>query len=495
MMRTLSLSLLVASLTAPLFAAPLRTTAMRQPVDVDRLRQLEPSGGAGKGGGGGGGTGGGTLTCDVEYFGGRLIQNVEIFAVYWTDQAPNGTPEQYDAYFSTIVQSSYFDWIREWDTGTPYKLGRGSYLGHYIDMAPPQASATTLQDADIHTWLSGLIAANKIPAPDDNTLYVTFFPGTITINNGGQTSCQVFCAYHGGYADSGSGKHIQYAVMPDVQCPGSSGPGGCGQGTGFQNMTSTASHEIMEAITDPEVWAATGSSTKSLGWYDQADQSSGGLGGGGTCQGGGEVGDICNQQTALVGTYTVQTIWSDKQNKCVAGDSTVTVADFSLALDNAAPGAPVGGTATAKVTSTPVGTMTATLNLVASGLPTGVTAAFAPASVMTNASSAVTFTVAAGTAPGSYPFTVTGNTALPDNVIHSVTGTLTVSPPPPPDMATPPDLSPSSSGNGTGGNGANTPPGVGNTASGCSIGGDAVGGAWLLAVAFALVVGRRRRRA
>jgi len=57
-------------------------------------------------------------------------------------------------------------------------------------------------------------------------------------------------------------------------------------------MTSTSSHELCEAITDP---------IPGEGWYDDAN---------------GEIGDICAWQTRLVGEYTVQLEWSNKNNQC-----------------------------------------------------------------------------------------------------------------------------------------------------------------------------------
>src|SRR5262249_35358320 len=150
----------------------------------------------------------------------------------------------------------------------------------------------------------------------------------------------------------------------------------------------------------------------------------------------GEIGDICNADGGKAGPNDVQKEWSNKNNACIDNsDNKVTVADFSIALDKTMLNAPVGGTATATVTTTAVGTKTNMVNLAVTGLPMGVTAAFAPTSVMTTGSSMITFTIPAGTMMGSVPYTITGNTALPDNVIHSVDGTLNVTSPPPPDMA------------------------------------------------------------
>jgi hypothetical protein len=72
---------------------------------------------------------------------------------------------------------------------------------------------------------------------------------------------------------------------------------GCSGCTGglatLDALTSTSSHELCEAITDP---------VPGQGWYDDVN---------------GEIGDICAWKTKQVGTYTVQLEWSNQANACV----------------------------------------------------------------------------------------------------------------------------------------------------------------------------------
>jgi hypothetical protein len=58
-------------------------------------------------------------------------------------------------------------------------------------------------------------------------------------------------------------------------------------------LTSTSSHELCEAITDP---------IPGQGWYD--DQN-------------GEIGDVCAWQTKQLGQFTVQLEWSNREGRCV----------------------------------------------------------------------------------------------------------------------------------------------------------------------------------
>jgi hypothetical protein len=112
-----------------------------------------------------------------------------------------------------------------------------------------------------------------------------------------------FCAYHGTYVRRGV--NVNYGVIPDQG-------GGCGSGCGgnaqrVNNMNSVASHELIEATTDPAVGLATVFGAP-LGWYDMTN---------------GEIGDICNaQQGTTVGgdgvTYTIQLEFSNSSSNCVA---------------------------------------------------------------------------------------------------------------------------------------------------------------------------------
>jgi hypothetical protein len=73
----------------------------------------------------------------------------------------------------------------------------------------------------------------------------------------------------------------------------------------LNNTTSVASHEFAETVTDAAVGLATVYGPP-LAWYNATY---------------GEIGDICNgqQTTAVLGdgkSYTVQKLWSNKNNAC-----------------------------------------------------------------------------------------------------------------------------------------------------------------------------------
>jgi hypothetical protein len=84
-------------------------------------------------------------------------------------------------------------------------------------------------------------------------------------------------------------------------------------------FTADASHELVEAITDPECGLDTGPAVgRPTGWFDpnQANQE-------------GELGDICLTTGGFVPYlgYTVQSIWSERAKKCITNDPSLTLCD------------------------------------------------------------------------------------------------------------------------------------------------------------------------
>ncbi|RSM93142.1 peptidase M28, partial [Nonomuraea sp. WAC 01424] len=98
--------------------------------------------------------------------------------------------------------------------------------------------------------------------------------------------------------------------------------------------------------------------------------------------------------------------------------------DFSLTLSSSSGSAQPGGTASTTVNTQTTSGSAQTVNLTATGLPSGTTASFNPASVTSGNSSALTLSVGASTAQGTYSITVTGT----GSTTHTATYTLTVGP-------------------------------------------------------------------
>jgi hypothetical protein len=271
---------------------------------------------------------------DMLYFGGHVISHVQIVAVMWTSKVYSQLQSQVSSFFSTIVDSTYMDWLGEYDTagikGNDGKAGSSQHVNHgkFLKTVTitPSITKTTVTDAQIGQELAAQIKSGILPSPTTdaeggvNTLYVVYFPPGVGIQDGqGGVSCnsggggnQVFCGYHSSYVDTSG--NVPYAVIPDLSSQAC--VQGCGAGSAIEDYGVAASHEMVEAITDPEIGAGGGLGIgRPMAWYDTQQ---------------GEVGDICaNQQdfTATIGGFTVQKIWSQKNGACIAEDPSLTACD------------------------------------------------------------------------------------------------------------------------------------------------------------------------
>ncbi len=253
----------------------------------------------------------------LNYYGGRVISNVQVAVVFWTGGVNATTQSQIGGFYTTITNSAYLDMLSEYDTvgltgfadgllGSNQLIGRGTVIGPYT--ITPSTNATTIDDTQIQAELQAQIAAGNlsVPATDGagnvNTLYMVYFPLGYAITLQGFSSCHPggFCGYHGTYVNNNLS--IPYGVMPDLSAPGCNGSCGIGP-TVFQNLTSVSSHELAESITDTEVGLAN-VFARPLAWYDANNNM--------------EIGDICNHQHATLSAYTVQTEWSNLNNACIA---------------------------------------------------------------------------------------------------------------------------------------------------------------------------------
>ena len=274
------------------------------------------------------------------YYGGPVISRVHVIQVLYG--SPGGAvtyePEVQDTtaspsiarFYNGITTSTYIGSMSEYSTadrpqgarGTNQTIAGGVFTSQVAitpsalnDPFSPGNTTHTIDDIKIQNELrSQITAGSPLPAPTTDsgnnilTLYAVYFPHgvTITIHNSNGSiskSGRDFCAYHG----TTSSPEAYYSVLPDFTTDGMST--GCGNNpTEVQNVTAVSSHELAEAITDPEVGLLTSSTAgPPLAWYDPNN---------------GENGDLCNgiDGTTTGGdgvTYTVQKIWSNKQDACV----------------------------------------------------------------------------------------------------------------------------------------------------------------------------------
>jgi len=222
--------------------------------------------------------------AQLTYRGGPLLTAAQVFTIFWgaawQDAANGAVMAKMNQFFDYILTSSLMDQLAEYSVAGQ-SVGHGSRTGTKVIASP--APANSVQDSDIQNLIAQGIADGTLPATTPNSLYFVFLPNGVTVVQGGGASCQVFCGYHDSF-----GGNIYYAVMPYPSCSGCTGGLAA-----IDALTSTSSHELCEAVTDP---------VPGEGWYDDNN---------------GEIGDICAWKTKKLGNYMVQLEWSNKANACV----------------------------------------------------------------------------------------------------------------------------------------------------------------------------------
>jgi MYXO-CTERM domain-containing protein len=415
----------------------------------------------------------------LEYYGGPVMANVHVIPVFWgsgVSSAITTTSGGIADFYTAITDSRHYDMLKEYSTNiVAYggQQGSSQQLGHGTAQAgtpiSPSNTKTSITDAEIQTELQAQISAGHLPAASANNIYMINFPSNITIslpdgNGGTATSCTQFCAYHSTIAGSPT---IKYGVIPDVTA--GSCALGCGPvGGGFNNTTSVASHELVEATTDAEVGLATNNAPP-LGWYDPQGTN-------------GEIGDICNGTQGTINshgrTWTIQQEWSNTQNACVSEPANN---DFYLSIgpgnQNLAAGQSTTYTISSGITSGSVGSVS-----LSASLPAGLSASFSSTSLSAGGTATVTISATTSATNGDNVLTIQGSGA---GVTRYAKGHATVS---------------GGSAGGGGGGGGNCPPGTTDIGgicvpTGCNTqggGGGAAGGLALLVAGVALWMRKRQ---
>jgi hypothetical protein len=162
-------------------------------------------------------------------------------------------------FFYNVGLSPYMDGLSQY-TGSNGAPGHGQFLG--TDFAPDlsgvkpnvnnPASWTPITDQQIQTMLQTEITNKNIPAPDGDKLYVVFLPpGVGTTGDLSPTTGKPDGGGHHRFFTTNSGVNAYYAV---IEHPLSGFlPKGLNLSnvTRLQQLTDVASHELVEAVTDP----------------------------------------------------------------------------------------------------------------------------------------------------------------------------------------------------------------------------------------------------
>jgi hypothetical protein len=237
-------------------------------------------------------------TIQLTYRGGPLLPHVKVSTLFWGASWKSSSLTGYfNNFFPTLFADGRFMANLAQYSAGGYTIGNGSFAATDTDTQPPSAKVT---DAQIQSEIRAQVAAGNLPQPDADTVYFVFTPpGVVVYDSQGSNSVTDFASYHD-YVFGSDG--FAYAVVPYD-----------GTLSDPREMTAYASHELAEAVTDPEPYDNT------VGWYDDNN---------------GEIGDIpvtlyndnqisidglLDQLNAADGTpYLVQKVWSLKDKAPVA---------------------------------------------------------------------------------------------------------------------------------------------------------------------------------
>ena len=262
--------------------------------------------------------------------GGRVIQQPHIWNVFASDDWDAQNPASLSSAAINDITRGIIDTSAGNDYLGPagqYGVGAATFSGSSQNDGCGGAPSGTTNFVSILLWITCEVQAplTGIPYPDDNTLYVIYLPANVDVNNGpfGGT-CDGFSAYHF-WSEAltvdftflppsfdASFQSYPFAVIP-LKCAMDDPPIGSGRGAGALQrdwVSEMASHEIVEAATDPIV---------PNGWLDRSkiDFSD-------SVFKEGEAADICEAGKAVPSKYRrldngilVSPYWSNQDNACV----------------------------------------------------------------------------------------------------------------------------------------------------------------------------------
>lgn len=201
----------------------------------------------------------------VSFFGGNVLPHVQAQALYLGNEFSSGTANAetatLEAFLKNLTGGPYLQALSR----AGYNVGTGSAVAGAVDNASLTAGST-ITDAFIRSRLQADVNSGLLKAPNANSLYVVYVEPNVAVNLGsGQgTTQQGILGYHTAFVGA-NGTPIRYAVVV--------APGGAAHNsalpeaaTAVDQLTAVTSHELAEAVTDPDVNSNVNNGR--LGWYD-----------------------------------------------------------------------------------------------------------------------------------------------------------------------------------------------------------------------------------
>ena len=212
----------------------------------------------------------------VSYHGGPVLAHVEVHNVFYGQNWAAGGPSAMNAlnkFQSDIVQSPYLAMLGE------YGVGRGTEgKSDLVAGSSSPANNSQVSEATIQTMLAGQINGGLLPEENGKQLYFVYLAPNV---KSGWDQANNALAHHGSFQMLARhqlpyvGGFITYYTTDTVYYAVVTNPAG-NSGfnnslTTFQNQTEVSSHELAEAVTDPDIRQAgnnTDWNNSHLAWID-----------------------------------------------------------------------------------------------------------------------------------------------------------------------------------------------------------------------------------
>jgi FlaG/FlaF family flagellin (archaellin) len=191
----------------------------------------------------------------INYHGGPvMLGSTHVYYIWYGNWASSPSPSILTTLASGIGGSSYFN------INTTYYNGSNTHVSNSVSYSGSTndnySQGTALTDAKVQSVVNTAITNNSLPK-DTNAVYFVLTSSDVNETSG---FCTNYCGWHTHGTIGGS--DIKYAFIGDpLRCPSScedqtTGPNGS---SGADGMASIISHELEEAVTDPDLNA----------WYDR----------------------------------------------------------------------------------------------------------------------------------------------------------------------------------------------------------------------------------
>jgi hypothetical protein len=286
-----------------------------QPADPDRfdLDELKPKGGAAPAGSTN------IETGHLTFHGGKVLHSPDVVPVYlgryWL--TPQGIADRAhnDAALAALVKDPGQTGIWRQYRGGPGTTSPSQVLS--------SVNRGTFTKTDVEALVEAQVRSGALDTGDPERVFTLVLPPGAVLRDGDISSRNGLGGFHGNVT-ARDGHPVYYAVVTYSQRTGRAVNGIDFTGRPMDNVSICESHEITEAVTDPDVGLAiTHDDAHYLGWYDDTtpvvrrdgtpvlDQM------GRPMVGKGEIGDIPVLNAELEGDTQLRTVWGRRSGVAV----------------------------------------------------------------------------------------------------------------------------------------------------------------------------------